>query len=491
MSQNEEITNSNDNFSCYRLASGLRKNRTRRRRKLMQKTSQTNNNRDNNKNNNIENITDTSIKNQKTGFHIDKNTLNLEGTYKNDLDILKIDEFLRNHLLNIDNSSEYEKLLKSKEEYKRKLKNCSYIDKNHYLQILRDINKKLGDMKKKNGYQEYINNVKDILKEYEKIGRHVNKVYFGMDDSNNDFIGDVSTLAGDFFGLNDKNLKNRNILINKYLSLISKYITINLEKRTNYVNKCMNCNRILDDINSDNNGLVVCPNCHVQNIMLNRITKYDDSDMYSKTKTKKNETEKKFIEAMDQFECKNITIQLPDYKEALDNYFISHEYPPGDRVKWFNKNKKEILDNIRNDNSYDKEQLFKLYNKIKELDVVCMIKALKSIGMQSYYKYYMLICNNYWGWNIIYLNDYRELCLRDLGQFISIYENIKGNRSSFLNIQYILWRILQKNNCYINPGKFKLPCGSDVLNKHDDIWNKACTILKWKYHGSIQYFLNK
>jgi len=108
-----------------------------------------------------------------------------------------------------------------------------------------------------------------------------------------------------------------------------------------------------------------------------------------------------------------------------------------------------------------------------------MYLALKNIGMSKLYKDINLICHVYWGWDLIDLEDIEEEILERYDQIYEILE--KGERSSSLNTQYVLWWILDSMDFECDVSDFKIPKTPEIFEYYEKTRESISEKLGWKY----------
>ncbi len=379
-------------------------------------------------------------------FEINVSDDMISGSYTHDLNILELNECV----IKIMDSYKMKRLIELEkiitiESYK--VQSPQYIvDRNSSLNKLKDAEIEIDDFKNDIKKNEYINRVIPILNEY-KIIKPLNiYVTFGKGVRMNHSEDIIKKLQ-------------RFSLIERYLNVATKYVSINIYKKSTSKG-CTLCGYDISNIESIENENIICPNCDME---ITDISKSKGDNLTVIKKSSSNyEGRVNFVNELYRFQGKPTKSKIPpDLHEILDKHFIKRRFPTGNDIR----SKPELL---------------------KKTSKELMYMALKEIKMPALYKDINSICNSYWGYELLNLERLEPDIMNKYDKINEVYEILKDDRSSSLNTQYELWWILDLLDYPCSPSDFKIPKTPDIFNYHETMRKKICDNLGWPYK-SLDY----
>ena len=118
---------------------------------------------------------------------------------------------------------------------------------------------------------------------------------------------------------------------------------------------------------------------------------------------------------------------------------------------------------------------------------------LKVYGFSEYYPDVNYIAHRYLGTPLPDYSDYKERVMERYSAFLHVYDQIDKTRTSALNGQYTIHKLLQLEGCQTSPNDFKMTKGYETLCEYERIWKDACTRLGGAENGwpFIPSFVNE
>lgn len=259
-----------------------------------------------------------------------------------------------------------------------------------------------------------------------------------------------------FSGKKNKTNKDKIKIINAFVDIASKYISINIniEKNDKYI--CRNCNSKEFDIEDSN--IYICCNCSAQQFILKNVSSYKDIDRLNISSKYLYDRRIHFRDSINQYGAKqNSTIQDFVYKD-LEKQFELHHLLVGDK----NTPKTERFKNITKEHI----SIF-----------------LKELEYSKHYENINLIHYNLTGIkpdDISYLED---KLLEDFDILTDMYDKMYKNidRKNFINTQFLLYALLIKHRHPCKKEDFSILKTVDRLNFHNDITNQLFQAIGWSY----------
>lgn len=330
---------------------------------------------------------------------------------------------------------------------------------------------------------DYANNINDtndiiinIYKEViinlncDNILKQKNNIMNNLKKSNNIFHYNI--YKNDIQNLNEK-IKNQSVLMTNFLKTIKPYLKDYLKMKDfnklekskkdkiiydfykickNFCNlkyikpyiykkRCINCES-MDFENKKN--LYICRNCGLEeNIHINTIDFTEDNKQIN---DKDKET---FTKALLKFQGKN--------NEDIPEYVLNKIY--------------NYCDN------YDIK-----YDDVKKQD---MYTILQQLGFPNYYEDINLILFKFNKTPLPDLSKYEEKLKINYMLGENVYEKIKIDRKSSLNIQYLLFKHLELLEYPCTKDEFKIIETREILIGYDNIWKAICEKNNWVFIPTI------
>lgn len=364
--------------------------------------------------------------------------LYFEGTYKFDYDIESIHQNILKYLM-WEKETQIPNIDKKIKKYnnKLKIKNLKRVKINKLNSKIDSLLKRKKEIETGEKLENYKKKVEKLFNKFPKKKKKSCTFNFGEERSKN---------------YDDQELKKRLYVISEFLKIASNYAIINIKREyeTKINNFCFYCCEEL--INGDiiDNDYVICNYCQSKN----PLSKED----YNNTKKfifREDDSIDNFIRVMDRYEGK-ISKKIPEslYK-GLDDYFISCERPTGEEIKEL-----PLKGRFRGDTSHK-----------------MLRDALNSIDASNYYKYIENIGNEYWGWILPNISNYRDEIIEHYKITQNIYNDIPNHirgRESSLGTQYRLWKHLQLVGYNCDRSEFNIPDNKDSLHSHQKLWKYMC-----------------
>lgn len=378
------------------------------------------------------------------------------GTYKDNYNIINIDEIIRKKL----NQEKHTILNNLKIKYENlellTTKPQNYIMRETTIKKMEEITKEIIIIEEGKKLTEYNERSKNLIVEYKKYNGLVKTVTFDMTDDDQYYESD------------NVEFKDRINIIEKYIEIASDYINLSIIKINNHRKEiCCGCGESLTDIFPDDNGFVRCPNvdCQTENIaMLN--TKIINDGGHSAVNNV--DSIDNFLKAFFYYQGLQ-SVKFPDNLfDKLDNHFRNMGRKSGDEIK-------KLPINSR--------------GKRGDTDHKMIWSALCSIGYSEFYKHSNYICYKYWGWELPNVMHLKDTIIYYYNVIQKIYNNIpvdERGRDSSLGIPFLLWRLLQLagHECYFD--EFKIVTNVDSLHLCDTLWERTVNEAN-KIDASIYY----
>lgn len=244
-----------------------------------------------------------------------------------------------------------------------------------------------------------------------------------------------------------------------YLNNLINRIDKSLDK-TEY---CNSATPVIKAYLSDSNNKSIYINQYLTNILPNYIkvviktqldqtNNVDDKSNNNKGRRKKSETTDRtnFHIAILRFQGKEEDKVKPDLYNKLENYFSA--YPNG------------MTHARANMLPYDDRG--RRVGTSREL----METALRETGNSSYFEHIRLIMARYWGWKLPDISQLEEKLMTNFDLTQKVFNSIKIERSSNLNIEFLLWKHLQAIGYICDREDFKIIKSSTILENYEVMW---------------------
>lgn len=312
----------------------------------------------------------------------------------------------------------------------------SKLDENIYLEKIKELEENL---KKCNNINTYNLTKQDIIKNKEELEsvKNLKKKYI---EKSKNMLEEYKNFYNKPIGINDTE-KNKYIynfykIANIFVKL--PYIKPNINKK-----KCANCNNDISNFEFKNYSYI-CKICGLEEISYVNTIEFTEDNKQVPEKDKET-----FTKALLKFQGKN--------NEDIPNIILQKLY--------------EYCDNYGID-----------YINVKKQDMYSMLQEL---NYPNYYEDINLILYKFNKTPLPDLSSYEEQLKIDYMLGENIYEKIKTDRKSSLNIQYLLFKHLERLKYPCNKDDFKIIETREILIGYDNIWEKICSKLNWEFIPTI------
>ena len=267
-----------------------------------------------------------------------------------------------------------------------------------------------------------------------------------LDISNYDeYVQDAPDLIHEY------ELEKSDVILQRYLDLCSKYISIECIRKNTFKLKCKGCEKELESDEENDDNIYVCSDCECINTFLkpNTYSRIGDRFIMPEDDTVN------FIKVLDKFEGKNEPHPPESLYEDLDDYFLSMKMKCGDYYKRLPLNDKGKKDDTSKKKLWD---------------------ALEHTGNNRYYDESNFIAHRYWGWELPDITLFRDKLIVDYQETQNVWNKIKHNynRSASLGTQFRLFVHLKAIGYECNREDFKIQDMVESLRLHNDAWKIMC-----------------
>ena len=366
----------------------------------------------------------------------------------NDIDILQIDEIIKNELLK--DSTKLDEYYK-KVDYLKEIihqNNLSDRIKQKIQEDITTIQETIESIKNQERYISYMNETTDILDQYKKtISKPIKITFIGKK------VKDIHL---------EEYIKQFCKIARKYIEL-EKYVTIEPENDKNKL-ACKHCGEkkkyeILE------NKIFICIVCGFQNEILKNSLSYKDTSRVNISGKYTYERRIHFRDCMNQYQGKqNSTIHkkvYDDIQEKLISYGI-----------------------ISKDETIEKQIR---YTKVTKEHILLFLKETEH---SNHYEDSNLIYHNITGKTLDDISHLEQRLLDDFDALSSLYDkkyrnNKKTNRKSFINTQYVLYQLLKRHKHPCRKEDFNILKTLDRKNFHDEVCKDLFEELGWNFTPSF------
>lgn len=394
------------------------------------------------------------LENESSGLTIIDGTIS--GIYSSDVNILEIDKFISSKIKSGDESESVCLQKKIKDELVSISGPQNIVDRKNSVANIKSCREKLEKIARSEKLNEYIEESEPVLKAYNEIGVKREKIVFGrrQETKKNHRLSDSD--------------EYRISLIEKYLHIANKYVCLNIFRQ--HTNCCINCKSDFSLTQMNDEGIIVCSVCGIETITMISGFNYDDdtNNIAYRPEPAGQPDRINFMKALEKYQGKQTNNFGPDLFDKLDAYFMSINMEIGSVISKYPL--------ITNPKSSTKRR----GDTTRDI----MMNALKSIGF-SCYGDINLICKLYWKWELPDISHLETQIMEDYDISQEIFERIKGDRKSCLNIQYRLWKHLTRIGHPCSPSDFKLIKTSATIDYYENIWENICRELKWDKGASL------
>lgn len=390
----------------------------------------------------------------------------VEGTYKYDFNILDI----HNLILKRFEKAKHHEIHKLEKELAIELDKTkqkqNMVERKTSLRKISQIQNKIDSIKSGSDFENYINQIKPLIEQYNIIGT-LSKIVSFATNKKKEEAEDTEELPED-----TETQHKRHQIIFDFLEVARKYIEVDLVRDIKEGNLCPSCGYRLDNVEDDNEdtGVVICPNCGLEKLSVVRCRFYKDN---TRTNNSGNNYEDRanFEKVVMRYQGKQHDKPPSDLYIVLNNYFNEKELINIEiDGKYVSVNSEYIKTNVLLDENGEKPGTTR----------ALMYKALKDTGNSSYYDHINLILHEMWGWELPDISHLEDQIMDDYDKSQRIYEALPKDRKSSLNSQFRLFKHLRRLGFPCKTRDFRIPATHDILEFHLNMWAKICEILGWE-----------
>jgi len=376
----------------------------------------------------------------------------IEGIYDDDLDISKIHQHIIDFLQeqDVEQIQElYQDLEVCRDKLKRPLRRTDRVFTEKRVQ---KIEQQIANLEQNDDLDHYLKSVDSLIEEYNKLGPlHVMLNMSNKDNRDNDKI-------------------YRSRIIDEYIKQASKYYNLNIQRILRKGKFCPICSMCLDDVLIVD-GLLTCPECCITQKQIIQNSYTSDGCRINSVNKNNYISRENFETRLLRF-CGGLQVNFPsDIISKLNAHFdsIQEMYE-----------KVYTSEDIKN---MEKDE----YGQCGPFTVEDMLHALKILGYEDYYPDVNVICNILWDWDIPYIDNIFKQVMLDYDISNKIYDQIKHKygKTSSMNTDYHIYRLLERNNYKCKPCNFNLIVTDNILRKYEKIWAEICDLASWTKPSQI------
>lgn len=363
--------------------------------------------------------------------------------YKNDYNILKIDNVIRTWFQSFPKILEELDTRLNMERDKLKVPVTGGQYKDIKAKIL-ELDNKIKEITSEDLVHSYIQRTGKLIDDYKRMGGLVSRVTFGNDDSK-----EITKIDSE-----------RISVIERYLFIASQYIDIQISRSGVDVTVCPNCDKEIKSEEGEGMGMK-CLECGI--VMVNVIKPIVTENI---TVAKNNYRDRdNFIKSLQRYEGKENVKFGDELFKSLDEYFISLSLPTGKEIKNMNNVEENVKHSI-----ITRKMLY---------------RALKMTGYTSYYENTNLIGSMYLGWKLPDISMHYQQLLKDYDDSQVIYEQLKADGfisgTSSINTQVRTLVHLKRVGHQCSVDDFKISENRDTITEYDRILGEMWKRLGWTY----------
>lgn len=391
---------------------------------------------------------------------------NVEGVYKYDFNLVDIHDVI---LKKFDHQKNYEIVTLEQMLLKEKEKSKEYqnmVDRKATLKNIERIEDRIKQIKNNSGFDHYINKISPLIEEYNLMGTLSKIVSFATKK-------DIPVEEPDELPETPEVQEKRHQIIYDFIEVARKYIDLDIIRENKVGNVCQTCHQKLEDIDMDeteDSGIIICPNCNTEKISVVRSRFYKDND---RTNNSGNNYEDRtnFLKVLMRYQGKQPDKPPSELYIKLEHYFSSNKLPKisidGGEPVYVTS---EYIRNMPLNSEDEKDGTNR--------SLMCM--ALRDIGCSGYYDHLNIILNEMWGWKLDDVTHLEDQIMNDYDESQRVYEIIPKDRKSSLNSQFRLYKHLRRLKHHCKSKNFRIPTTPDILEFHENLWSKICEMLSWE-----------
>jgi hypothetical protein len=376
----------------------------------------------------------------------------IKGTYTNDLNINKIHEAI---------TARYEYFYKSVGVIQERIihitkkidiGNITFNEQRSLESEINNLKKAMYDYENNISYNNYLEQIKDLLTEYNKVASNKSKgvIIFHKIKEEED----------------DKIIQKRVQIIQKYLEIAKNYIRIEMVYKSPHKFLCPICNNDLSkSFTDEDSGLCICQKCGFERESISHISTFKDIQRLNLGNRNNYDDCENFRKALQRFQGKQTHRPPQKLYEQLDDYF--------------GKLGKGVSSDIKIQNITKEGQKQGTSRQM-------MFEALAETNNSAYYDDINLILHIYWGWDLPNISHLEEKIMEDYIATQKVYNAIQNkDRNASLNIQFRLFVHLKAVGYTCNKNDFKIQTSRDSLIFHNEMWKTMCDKTGVKFYSVI------
>lgn len=255
--------------------------------------------------------------------------------------------------------------------------------------------------------------------------------------------------------------KQKKKLLNLYMNIIKKCIPYDIYKQMMItdennisinVNFCQNCENTESFIKE--NDILICKVCFSEVV---RMTYFNNRSFNLSVHKCNYDRISHFKECLKQYQGKQNTFISPDVYKDLE-YALK-------------------INSLLNENSTNKQERF---SRVKKMHIIYFLKEL---GYSKHYDDYVLIYSNLTGKPPNNISDIEDVLIADFENISETYYKLYNNieRKNFINIQFILYKLLRKHNYPYEEDDFLTIKTTEKKMERDKICRTIFQKLNWEY----------
>lgn len=346
------------------------------------------------------------------------------GTYDDKTDLTIIHEFILEHF--------------------RKKKDSVDTLQQSYNKLAEEIRKDEYSIIEKKQMDNKLIKLRSMIKEY------------SSDEQMNEYNERIERIYGEWKSLREKTNKNifgvEDVFSPQLLSLVRTFIQTaseyckDLDMSLGVKNKFGFCPYCRMEYNQSDPEKIICETCNIYENHLNINVTYGDIDRINSSNVNNYHNEENFEKAIDILRGNVEANYPPDFFKKCDDYCNRH-----------NIDKKTLLP----------EHARLLFKELKYSD----------------YDTVHLFLYQYIERELLNFDKYIPVIKQDNKIFSPVYEEVKEDRESALNAQFVLFLLLRRRGFPCRRGDFKIPNTPDILRSSEKNARKAFEKLGWTYES--------
>jgi len=248
--------------------------------------------------------------------------------------------------------------------------------------------------------------------------------------------------VGESLPYSDTDIHRINI-IEQWLQIAKRYITVHLTREISVVNYCVDCNCSLEK--TDRGTDLICPSC---NMTVSAPIETIVGESATKAKKKNYEIVENIRKIFHRIQgIGDIKIPMDKISACFDEHLASM---------------REMSKPVTKDN------MTKAY----------IIKLLKQYNFEEYYSDMNYIAHKYLGLPLPNYMAYEEAVIdKRTTAFVKIYPQIPKELNSIINGQYLIFKFLHQEKVPVKLEDFKMTNGDEALKEYERIFKEACILL--------------